>query len=213
MNFLECGPLTSKSALLLAHGAGAPMDSTFMAAISERLAGLDIRVLRFEFAYMAERRTKSGKRPPPPVARLLPEFIEAAKLAKSRLPAGTQLAVGGKSMGGRIASMVADGLLADGTANALICFGYPFHPPDQPDKLRTAHLGALRTPTLIVQGVRDPLGSQAEVAALTALSPSIRFCWIADGDHDLAPHVRSGLTQADSLSAAAQAVAEFLAGV
>jgi predicted alpha/beta-hydrolase family hydrolase len=211
MEFLQTGPSQASRALLLAHGAGAPMDSPFMTTMAELIAGHGISVLRFEFSYMAERRSQGRKRPPPPVARLLPEFTAAARQARSRLPDETRLAIGGKSMGGRIASMVADEVFDAGSADALVCLGYPFHPPGRPDTLRTAHLAGLRSPTLIAQGTRDPLGSRAEVEAMPAFSPSIRFAWIADGDHDLAPRTRTGRTHHDNLQTAADAIAAFLA--
>jgi hypothetical protein len=97
-------------------------------------------------------------------------------------------------------------------ARGLVCLGYPFHPPGRPERLRTAHLAALRTPTLIVQGTRDPFGGPEEVAGYD-LSPSIRIAWIEDGDHDLRPRARSGRTAAGNLAAALEAVAGFAAGL
>jgi predicted alpha/beta-hydrolase family hydrolase len=93
-----------------------------------------------------------------------------------------------------------------------VCLGYPFHPPGKPQVLRVEHLRALRTPTLIVQGTRDPLGSQAEVADYS-LSPAIRVHWIADGDHSLKPRARSGRTEKQNLAEALEAIADFVAGL
>ena len=90
----------------------------------------------------------------------------------------------------------------------LVCLGYPFHPPGKPEQLRTAHLQAIRCPTLIVQGERDPFGSRAEVEALK-LPASIRFVWAGDGDHDLGPRGGSGFTRAGNLAAAADAIRDF----
>ena len=123
---------------------------------------------------------------------------------------GAPLLIGGKSMGGRVASLVADDLYAAGRIAGLVCLGYPFHPPGRPDQLRTAHLEHLACPALIVQGERDPFGSRAEVEAMR-LSLAIRFHWAGDGDHDLGPRGGSGFTRKGNLAAAADAVAAFAA--
>ena len=122
------------------------------------------------------------------------------------LGGGARLAIGGKSLGGRMASMLAD----EAGARGLVCLGYPFHPPRQPERLRTAHLEAIRTPTLIVQGTRDPFGVPDDVAGYR-LSPAIRIRWIEGGDHDLRPPGRSGRSQAENLREACDEVARFLA--
>ncbi len=194
--------------ILLAHGAGAPMDSAGMTGITEALVQIGLRIARFEFGYMAARR--SGSRRPPPKAELLQdEFRHAVEAVGASGP----LIIGGKSMGGRVASMVADELHADGRIAGLLCLGYPFHPPAKPQQLRTAHLEALRTPTLICQGTRDPFGTRDEVATYS-LSPSIEFLWLEDGDHDLKPRKTiSGFTAADHLAAVADATRNWVARV
>lgn len=211
--FLVDGDPAAPIRILLAHGAGAPMTSPFMDALARRLDDQGLGVSRFEFGYMAARRT-SGKRAPPPKAeRLMDEMMDAAHEAAAHLPAGGRLFIGGKSLGGRVASLVADRLLGDGTAAGLVCFGYPFHPPGQPAKLRTAHLAGLVCPALIVQGERDPFGSREEVEALAAggaLSPAIGIVWATDGDHDLGPRGGSGATRAGNLAAAAAEAARFV---
>ena len=123
---------------------------------------------------------------------------------------GSAGSIGGKSLGGRVASLVADELRDEGAIAGLVCLGYPFHPPAKPENLRTAHLETLRCPTLIVQGERDPFGSRAEVESYP-LSPAIRFVWAGDGDHDLGPRGGSGFTRKGNLALAADAVAEFTA--
>ncbi|KEA28399.1 alpha/beta hydrolase, partial [Pseudomonas aeruginosa C0324C] len=118
------------------------------------------------------------------------------------------LALGGKSMGGRMASLLADELGAD----ALVCLGYPFYAAGKPEKPRVAHLAGLRTPTLIVQGERDALGNREAVAGY-ALAPTIRLHWLAAADHDLKPLKASGLTHEQHLAATAREVAGFLRGL
>lgn len=204
---LWTGPDDAAVTLLLAHGAGAPMDSPFMTLISEMLAARDIRVARFEFAYMAARRSGGTRRPPPKAEALDGEMIAAARTAAEG--AVGKLAIGGKSMGGRVASHVAEGLHGVGTVAGLVCLGYPFHPPNTPGRRRVAHLERLACPTLIVQGERDPFGGRAGVEALI-LPPAIRIHWAHDGDHDLGPRGGSGATRRGNLEAAADAIAAFL---
>jgi uncharacterized protein len=205
--FLPLGPTDARWTLLLAHGAGAAMDSPFLNTACDMLAGHGIATLRFEFAYMAGRREGGKKRPPPKAELLMPEYVAA--VAEACAKTSSPLFIGGKSMGGRVASMVAESLWAQQHISGLVCLGYPFHAPNTPDKLRTPQLMAMTCPGLIVQGTRDPFGTKAEVDALT-LSPAIRFHWADDGDHDLGPRGASGFTRKGNLAAAAQAVAAFM---
>ena len=177
------------------------MDSPAMTAIARSLADVGLRVARFEFGYMASRRTASGRKPPPRAETLRPEYIAAIAALKVQGP----LIIGGKSMGGRVASMIAD----EAHAAGLLCLGYPFHPPEKPQQLRTAHLAHLKTPTLIVQGTRDPFGTPDEVAGY-ALSKAIEFLWLEDGDHDLKPRKKiSGFSAADHLKTLADRVSAW----
>jgi predicted alpha/beta-hydrolase family hydrolase len=208
--FLFDGPERAKHTLLLAHGAGAPMDSSAMTAMSGVLGESGFRVVRFEFAYMAGRR--SGARKPPPRAEaLLSEFMAAI----DALAASAPLIIGGKSMGGRVASMIADELHASGRVAGLLCLGYPFHPVGKPEQLRIAHLAEIKTPTLIAQGTRDPFGARDEVVGYK-LAKTIEILWLPDGDHDLKPRKNvSGFSAADhlrALGAAAAAWATRIAG-
>lgn len=198
----------ARARLLLAHGAGAPMDSEFMNAMAESLAAGGIEVWRFEFSYMAARRVGGPKRPPDGQGRLLECWQQAVAEGREGLPEGVPLLIGGKSMGGRMASLIADHEPASG----LVCFGYPFHPPGKPEKLRTEHLQTLQTPALILQGSRDRLGSREEVAAYT-LSDKIEFVWLDDGDHDFKPRVKSGYRQEQHWQTAAEATISFASGV
>jgi uncharacterized protein len=197
--------------LALAHGAGAGMETAWMTTVAGLLGDRGIRVARFEFGYMAARRT-GGSRAVPRAESVIPEY--AGVVAQLVAETGGPVAIGGKSMGGRVASMLADAEHAAGRVGALVCLGYPFHPPGRPDALRTAHLHGLRTPALIVQGTRDPFGTREEVEADPvgyALSPAIRMLWLDDGEHELRPRVKiSGHTHAEHLAAAADAVAEFV---
>lgn len=204
---LLSGPEDAPAILMLAHGAGAPMTSPFMEKVAGLLAARGIRAARFEFAYMAARRT--GKRRPPPRAELLVPEYEARVADVEKLGRHRRLLIGGKSLGGRVASLIAGKLYADGVVAGLVCLGYPFHPPGKPDNLRTAHLGNLACPTLIVQGERDPFGNRQEVEGYP-LSQAIRFQWAPDGDHDLGPRGASGITRRGNLEVAAEAIADFV---
>jgi hypothetical protein len=206
--FLVLGPADAKTTILLAHGAGAPMDSQSMNAAAEALAAVGFRVARFEFAYMAARR--SGQTKPPPKAETLnPEYIQAVAALATSGP----LVIGGKSMGGRVASMIADELYEKGAVAGLLCLGYPFHPPGKLDKPRTAHLRDLKTPTLICQGTRDEFGTSEDVAGYD-LSKRIEIFWLEDGDHDLKPRKKiSGFSVADHLATMAAKVRSWADGL
>ncbi len=208
--FLADGPADAPLTLVLAHGAGAPMDSPFMSRVASGIAKEGFRVLRFEFPYMAARREGGGKgkrgapdRPKVLEATWREAIDEAAKTAGPNGP--KSVAIGGKSMGGRIATMVAD----DAGVAGLVCFGYPFHPPGNPGKLRVAHLEALRTPTLIVQGERDQFGTRDEIARYP-LSKKIRILFLPDGDHSFKPRAGSGRTEKQNVDEAIAAASAFL---
>jgi uncharacterized protein len=203
-DFLFDGPRDASITLVLAHGAGAPMNSTFMNVVARGVAGDGIRVARFEFPYMRERRPGGPRRAPDPGPVLKQSWLAAI----AQLGGADRLVIGGKSLGGRIASMVAD----EAGVRGLVCLGFPFHPPGKPERLRTKHLETLRTPALIVQGTRDALGSRDDVAGYR-LSTSIRIAWIEDGDHSFKPRKSSGRTEAQNLSEAIIRVQEFLSSI
>lgn len=197
MDFLTDGPDDSDLALILAHGAGAAMDSEFMSFVAAHIGRGGIRVLRFEFPYMRKRRETGKAGPPDREGVLLETWHEAIRDSGAARPF-----IGGKSMGGRMASMVADSAEVAG----LVCLGYPFHPPGRPEKTRTAHLESLRTPTVIVQGTRDPFGTRADVDSYS-LSSSIAIHWLEDGNHDLrAP----GRKRSETWTEAADAAVAFI---
>lgn len=202
-DFLISGPADAAVTLILAHGAGAPMDSDWMDMIAAALGAEGVRTARFEFAYMAARR-RGERKPPPKGETLVGEYLAAI----DALPASGTVLIGGKSLGGRVASMVAGDLQGSGRIAGLVCLGYPFHPPGQPAKLRTAHLENLACPALVCQGERDPFGTRDEASAYK-LSKTIDILWLADGDHDLKPRKASGHTLAGHLATVAAAVSGF----
>jgi predicted alpha/beta-hydrolase family hydrolase len=205
--FLIEGPEDARLTILLAHGAGAPMDSASMTAAAKALSAKGFRVVRFEFGYMAARRTSGDRKPPPRAETLNPEY----KAAIAELDAKEPLIIGGKSMGGRVASMIADELYTEGMIAGLLCLGYPFHPPGKPEQLRTQHLKGLRTPALICQGTRDEFGTREEVPGYE-LSRAIEILWLEDGDHDLKPRKTiSGFSAADHLATMAETVLAWTA--
>ena len=172
------GPDHAARTIVLAHGAGAPMDSPFLDHFARGLAARGLRVVRFEFPYMQARR--NGRRLPPDRP---PVLSDCWREVVSTLGGARQLVIGGKSLGGRIASLVSDEVSTGG----LVCLGYPFHPPGKPQVLRVEHLRTLATP--------------------------IRVHWITDGDHSLKPRARSGRTEKQNLAEALEAIAEFVAGL
>jgi uncharacterized protein len=198
--FLFDGPPGAPT-LVLAHGAGAPMDSPPLQAIAAGLGAAGVRAARFELPYMRLRRT-TGERKPPDRE---PTLRRAWLAAIAALGGGPALFIGGKSLGGRIASLIAD----EAGVRGLVCLGYPFLPPGSSRPPRTAHLGDLRTPALIVQGTRDPFGGPAEVAGYS-LAPGIQLHWIEDGDHSFAPRRASGRTTAQNLAEAAAVAAAWI---
>jgi predicted alpha/beta-hydrolase family hydrolase len=186
--------------IILAHGAGAGMDSQFMRDMAAALSAESFRVIRFEFPYMRESglsRARSRPDPPKVLESTWLNVIEQAGSPRS-------LVIGGKSMGGRIASMVAD----KAGVRGLVCLGYPFHPAGRPDTLRIAHLENLATPTLILQGTRDTLGSREDIAGYK-LSPVIDIHFLEDGDHSFKPRKSSGRTYAQNFKEAVEVLAAF----
>ncbi|KJE35485.1 alpha/beta hydrolase [Thalassospira sp. HJ] len=200
MTFQFDGDDKADHTIVLAHGAGAAMDSPFMNEMVGELAKAGLRVARFEFPYMAKRRIDGKKRGPDRAPVLIEYYGEVVR----QLGGPEKLIIGGKSMGGRIASMVADDLGVAG----LVCLGYPFHPPGKPENLRTDHLKSLKTPSLICHGTRDPFGKPDEIAGYE-LSDRITLHWVEDGEHDFKPRKSSGRTQSQDIADAAAAISLF----
>ena len=206
--FLQNGTKSEKRIIVLAHGASAPMDSLYMQAFAEGLAKRGFKIMRFEFPYMHRHRTTGIKFPPNRTPILLETWATIIDHFGSQ-----NLIIGGKSMGGRMASMYAEKLEADGTpVKGIVCLGYPFHPPGKPKKLRTEHFISLKTPTLICQGERDIFGTQKDVMSYR-LPKSIRFHWLEDGDHSFKPRKKSGITEQQNWNSAMDAIALFVGGL
>jgi predicted alpha/beta-hydrolase family hydrolase len=193
------GPQNAAQTIVLAHGAGAGMRSPFLQAFTVGLASLGFRVARFEFPYMAARR--AGRRGPPDP----PPVLRSTWLRVIESIGVNSLIIGGKSMGGRIASLIAD----EAGARGLVCLGYPFHPTGKPQTLRVEHLQTIRTPTLILQGTRDPFGNRDEVAQYR-LSSAVHVHWLEDGDHSFKPRTRSGRTEQGNWREAMEHVSGFV---
>lgn len=194
------GPKDAERTLILAHGAGAAMDSDWMNEVTQRLVDRGLQVVRFEFPYMRQRRATGKKRPPDRAPKLLDTWRQVRDLFREH----TNLFIGGKSMGGRIASLVAD----ESDVAGLICLGFPFHGAGKGLGERADHLKTIETPTLIIQGTRDPLGSQETVGDFE-LSPKASFLWLPDGNHGFQPRKKSGHTLEENLDDAADAIERF----
>lgn len=186
---------------IFAHGAGAPMDSEWMEQVSFKLCELGIKVIRFEFPYMQERRESGKKRPPNTQKVLLGTWREVFALLKAE----KNIFIGGKSMGGRMASQIVDELNPKG----LICLGFPFHAPGKEPKDRIEHLKKIKVPTLICQGTRDSMGTKDDITTYK-LSKKIKFHWLEDGDHGLKPRKASGLTLEGHIDSSCQAIVKFI---
>jgi hypothetical protein len=200
--------------LVFAHGAGAGQNSAFMQLIAQGIAKHNINVLRFNFAYMQLAEEQEKRRPPDRDDKLLAYFkvllseisaIENSAMDNSAIKNSLPIFIGGKSMGGRIASM----LLQESAALGCICMGYPFHPPGKPDKLRTEHLLSINKPVLILQGERDTFGKREEIATFN-LSKQIQVNYLADGDHSFKPRKASGHNLEANLHKAIESSAAFI---
>lgn len=207
---LRDGSRSARYTLLLAHGAGADMSSPFMATMAGLIADKGtpiggIQVVRFNFPYMTERAHSGKRRPPDRQPILLQAFHTMIDTLLDEGLSPRQIFIAGKSMGGRMASLIADERQVAG----LICLGYPFHPIGKPENLRTEHLEQLTTPTLICQGERDTMGHRGEVAHYS-LSSAIHLHWLADGDHSFKPRKASGHSEEKNLDSAATAVVTFI---
>ncbi len=193
-------PKPSVPVLVLAHGAGAGSKHPWMQAWAKALAARGVRVVTFDFPYI-----RAGKKLPDRAPVLEATYREVAAKVRAKFPRA-RLFLGGKSMGGRMAShLAAAGEACDG----LVFFGYPLHPPAKPEKRRDEHLGKIRVPMLFVQGERDPFGGKDEIAPLAKkLGASAVF--VPEGDHSLEAPKRSGWTEERVREMVGEIVAGFV---
>ncbi|WP_349342988.1 alpha/beta family hydrolase [Marinobacter sp. MMG032] len=197
----------SKVVLILAHGAGAPADSTFMEELSAALEREGIGTIRFEFPYMQKRRQDGKKRPPDREPILLEYFSGVIDRVRAELGSGSLILVGGKSMGGRMASILAS---RREDIDGVICFGYPFHPPGKLDRWRTAHFRDLNCPILVLQGTRDPFGKPDELADHQRDLEAIDLRWLEGGNHDFQTLKSQPQTQSELIAQAARETRIFV---
>jgi predicted alpha/beta-hydrolase family hydrolase len=189
-NIIIDGKSNTRATFLFSHGAGAPMDHPFMAFFAKHLSERGLKVVRFEFDYMALRRQDGKRRLPDHLPKLREQFLRVINSFAS-----DTLIIGGKSMGGRVASIITSE--NNPSVTGCVCLGYPFHPPNKPSTLRTEHLKEVSSKILICQGERDRLGTIGEVKTYT-LSPNIEFFWLKDGDHGFKPRKSSGTTEEEN---------------
>lgn len=211
MELLQNGPIDGPI-YLFAHGAGADMNSEFMSEVAEKLGEKGLRVIRFNFPYMIKRTEDGKRRPPDRAPKLLAAFEEVIKMLDG------PVVVGGKSMGGRMSSL----LLAENATREMseqlpilgsACLGFPFHAPGKEPKNRLDHLQDFSEPLLIVQGTRDTMGTQEDVQDYLKagrISSKIEMAWLTDGNHDLKPRKVSGFSHQEHINTAIDRVAEFV---
>jgi predicted alpha/beta-hydrolase family hydrolase len=181
----------SRGVIVFAHGSSIAMDHQYMQDITEKLVGVGLKVVRFEFPYMASRRVTGKKGFPNQLPVLITAFRDViTQVRKTVLKPSQPLYLAGKSLGGRVASH----LYIEGGFEGLFVFGYPFHPAKNDKVLRIAHLFETTADINIFQGERDKLGNKEEVESYR-LNKNILIHWLADADHDLVPRVRSGFSK------------------
>ena len=185
---------------IFAHGAGAGMDHVFMQQVAEGLANNGIRVVRFNFPYMVRRVEEAKKYLPDRAPTLLDAFEQVIEEHADK-----PVVIGGKSMGGRMASLLSEHPLVAGVA----CLGFPFHPPGKPGKYKGAHLATLSKPCLILQGERDTFGSREEFEHFE-LAPSVCTSFIPDGDHSFKPRKRSGYTEQGNMALTVEVLSQYI---
>ena len=193
----------AKALVIFAHGAGADKSSAFMREVTALLNDKKINVLRFNFNYMDKRAIDNKRYLPERMPKLVSCFASVIANITTLLP----VFLAGKSMGGRVAATMAE--TYDEKIKGIICLGYPFHPQKQPDKLRLAPLQNTTQPILIVQGDRDALGDQQEISTYD-FSEKCQMVFLADGDHNLKPRVKSGFTHQQHLRSTANEILSFI---
>ena len=205
-NWLTNGHLERDYHLVLAHGAGAGMESELLTRMAKLVDAAGVTVHRFEFPYMAARTAGLGRKPAPRAETLVDDYCGAIGDVRARINPQARLYIGGKSMGGRIACLAAND--AGGGISGVVVLGFPMTPPRKPGSCRGAVIEALRHRALIVQGTRDIFGGREAFRAVQ-LPQGVRIVWIEDGDHDLKPRRSSGRTHAEATSDAAREIGAF----
>lgn len=186
--------------IIFAHGAGMAMDHEYMQRFSLLLSQRGFKVIRFEFLYMQHRRETGKQKFPDKIDVLIECFKEVIDNCRSDIiESNKPLYLLGKSLGGRIATLIANELEPLVYLQGVFVLGYPFHPIGKPSVLRTAHLHDQKVEVSIFQGERDKFGSKDEVLEYQS-ALDVTLYWLEDGDHDLKPRVKSGFTQLQHLS-------------
>lgn len=193
---------------LFAHGAGADKDSDWMIEMDGLLSEYQLEVIRFNFPYMDKRKEDGKKRPPD----RQPKLIEAFKSQIDSVPSNKTLIIGGKSMGGRMASILAADPDYSDRINGVVCMGFPFHPPGKPEKFRGEHLETIKIDVLILQGERDTFGTREEIGNWK-FSKKVSIEFLSDGDHSFKPRKKSGVTLEENLKHSAGKISEFAKGL
>jgi uncharacterized protein len=197
--------------LVLAHGAGADQRHRVMTHLACGIAARGVNVVTFNFPYTEQRRRTPDRSPV-----LEQAWTAVVEAVAAEAPPRTRIVVGGKSMGGRIASQVlahTPATTAWQRVSGLVLLGYPLHPPGKPKQLRTAHLPAIRVPVLLVHGTRDAFGTREEVEPVfQALPVRVDFAFIERGDHGFAVPKSTGLTETAVLDAICERVASWILG-
>nr|WP_246480055.1 alpha/beta family hydrolase [Motiliproteus sediminis] len=181
------------------------MEHEFITAVTTGLARQGVRVVRFEFPYMAARREDGKRRPPDRMPKLLAAYQSLYHHYADQGP----LVMAGKSMGGRVATLLAQELESGAAPLGVICLGFPFHPPGKPERYRGEHLATTTVPTLILQGERDPFGTREELRSF-ALSAQVECCFLTDGEHSFKPRKSSGTTLEENLNRAVSHMVDFI---
>jgi uncharacterized protein len=187
--------------LVLGHGAGAPQSHPFMVDVAAGLAARGVEVVTFDFVYTEKRRRAPDK------PALLEGCYSAVVEAVRARSGGRPLLLGGKSMGGRIASQIAP--RHPGLAG-LVFLGYPLHPPGKPEAQRAKHLGAIDAPMLFVQGSRDAFGTPDELRPILRALKAAELFVVDGGDHSFRVPKKSGASQADVMTRVMDEVARWV---
>lgn len=192
--------MTYLAEFVMAHGAGQSKDSEFMQTCSQLFAKHQILCTQFNFDYM-EKAIALGKRRPPDIMSKLMIRFQSELTSMSGIP----LFIGGKSMGGRVSTMI----LQESKALGAVCFGYPFHPPGKPEKLRIEHFQEITKPIVILQGERDPFGKRVEINDYL-LPGNIDIQFIEDGEHSFKPLKSSPVSWHDNIIDAVEKAVQFI---